>query len=91
MLFTKLPRIVFCDSLPSSFELKRGILPVLMKEVFEFEDYLPDQVEFFLVIKTFREHTLCEISHICPCDFKDKSSLIDVYFFLFYQHIFFCF
>ena len=50
MLFTKLPRIVFCDSLPSSFELKRGILRVLMKEVFEFEDYLPDQVEFFLVI-----------------------------------------
>ena len=50
MLFTKLPRIAFCDSLPSSFELKRGILPVLMKEVFEFEDYLPDQVEFFLVI-----------------------------------------
>ena len=49
-LFTNLPRIVkFTDFSPSSFKLKRGILPLLTKYVSLLENYLSYQAKIFLV------------------------------------------
>ena len=66
-LFTNLRRIVkFTDFFPSSFKLKRGILPLLRKYVSYLENYLSYQAKIFLVNLTPKEiTTTCKISHIC--------------------------
>ena len=49
-LLTNLPRIIVaCDFSPSSFKLKRGIVPLLKKYVSQLENYLSYQAKFFLV------------------------------------------
>ena len=48
-LFTNLPRIVkFTNFSPSSFKLKRGILPLLTKYVSQLGNYLSYQAKIFL-------------------------------------------
>ena len=70
-LFTNLPRIVkFTDFSPSSFKLKRGILPLLRKYVSYLENCLSYQAKIFLVNLTPKEITPCKISHICRCAFN---------------------
>ena len=67
-IFTKFSRIVkFLDFSPSSFKLKRGILPPLIKHVSKLENYLSYQTKIFLVNLTPKELTPCKISHICRC------------------------
>ena len=45
-----LPRIIFTrDFSPSSFKLKRDILPPLREQVYELQNYLSYQVKIFLV------------------------------------------
>ena len=47
-LFTNLPRIIVArDFSPSSFKLKRGILPLFTKYVSEPENYLSNQTKYF--------------------------------------------
>ena len=71
-LFTNLPRIVkFTDFSPSSFKLKRGILPLLTKYVSYLGNYLPYSAKIFLVNLTPKELAPCKISHICHCAFNE--------------------
>ena len=70
-LFTNIPKIVkFTDFSPSSFKLKRGILPLLTKYVSQLGNYLSYQAKIFLVNLTPKELAPCKISHICCCTFK---------------------
>ena len=63
-LFTNLPRIIVarCFS-PSSFKLRRGILPPLTKYVSQLENYSSYQAEFFLV-NSLRTYSLQNISYL---------------------------
>ena len=70
-LFTNLPRIIIPhDFSPSSFKLKRGILPLLPKYVSWLENYLSYQAKKFFVNYAPTELTPCKISHICHCTFN---------------------
>ena len=75
-IFTKFSRIVkFLDFSPSSFKLKRGILPPLIKHVSKLENYLSYQTKIFLVNLTPKELTPCKIFGICRCALKvDKNA-----------------
>ena len=73
-LFTNLLRTVkFTNFPPSSFKLKRPILPLLTKYVSWLRNYLPYQAKIFLVSLTPKEFTPCKISHICHCTFNVLS------------------
>ena len=73
-LFTNLLRTVkFTNFPPSSFKLKRPILPLLTKYVSWLRNYLSYQAKNFLVNLTPKEFTPCKISHICHCTFNVLS------------------
>ena len=74
-LFTSLPRIIVaCDVSPSSFKLKRDILPLLTKEVSNLKTTCHIKLKFFW-----------KISHIYRCDFKWSLPLLKWFGFTFIE------
>ena len=70
-LFKNLPRIIVPhDIFPSSFKLRRVILPLLTKYASLLETYLSYTLKFFLWTKLLENFAPGKLSHICRCVFK---------------------